>query len=292
MGPIDLSVLPRNLLVGTSSWSWPDWKGEFYPPKSRPQEFIAEYSKKLPTVEVDSSFYAAPSISTVENWARCTPRGFLFSAKFPRTITEEKGMVGCEGETKSFLRVMAVLGDKLGPLVLQFPYLAKGVDPVEYQTGEDFRRRLAAYLKGLPREFRFAVEVRNAAWLDEGFAALLAEHRAALVISDYFTMPGLNEVRSRLDPLTTDFAYVRFLGTRKSMDALIAKKREEGKRKEFDQLLVDRAEEMRRSIPELKWLTERAGRCLVYFNNHFAGFAPGSVELFTRIWKELAAKEA
>ena len=229
MSPIDLAALPRNLLVGTSSWSWADWKGEFYPPKCRPHEFIAEYSKKLPTVEVDSSFYAAPSITTVEAWARCTPRGFLFSAKFPRTITEEKGMVGCEDETRSFLRAMAALGDKLGPLVLQFPYLPKKADPIEYQTGEDFRRRLGAFLSALPREFRIAVEVRNAHWLDPAFASLLAEHRAALVISDYFTLPGLIGLRSRLDPLTTDFAYVRFLGTRKSMDALIAEKRAAGK---------------------------------------------------------------
>ncbi len=292
MVPIDLAALPRNLLVGTSSWSWADWKGEFYSAKARPEEFIAQYSRRLPTVEIDSSFYRSPSPASVAAWARATPRGFLFSAKVPRAITEEKGLVGCEAETRSFLGAMSLLGEKLGPLVLQFSYVAKGKDPLEHRTGADFRRRLAAYLKALPRDFRYAVEVRNPSWLDEAFVALLAEHRAALVLSDYFTMPGLGDVRRRLDPLTTDFAYVRFLGHRKRMDELIAGKKEEGKRHEFDEVLLDRTEEMRRWVPDLRWLTERAGRLLVYFNNHYAGFAPGSVSLFARVWAELDSRDA
>jgi uncharacterized protein YecE (DUF72 family) len=284
IGP-ELKALPANVLVGTSSWSSPDWVGNFYPTGTQPSDFITEYARHLPTVEIDASFYRPPSARTVDGWVRKTPPGFLFAAKVPQTITHEKGLVGCERETASFLETMARLGDRLGPLVFQFAYVAKGKDAEEYRTGADFRRRLAAYLPMLPKDFRYAVEVRNATWLDEDLLSLLRAHDVALVLTDYYTMPGLPELKGKIDPLTADFAFVRFLGHRKRMEELIAQRRQEaGKQRDFDELLVDRTRQMERWVPALQRLAPRVSRMLVYFNNHYAGYAPGSVSLFARTW--------
>ena len=73
----DLSGIPPAVLLGTSSWSAKDWEGVFYPEKTPSTDYIAHYARRLPTVEVDSSFYGRPSASTVDAWARKTPPGFM-----------------------------------------------------------------------------------------------------------------------------------------------------------------------------------------------------------------------
>lgn len=289
---LHLDALPPNVLAGTSSWSAADWEGVFYPSGTRAPDFITEYAKHLPTVEIDSSFYHAPSAQTVDSWNRKTPAGFVFAAKMPQAITHEKALVECADDTARFLEAMSRLGSKLGPIVLQFAYVAKGKDEGEYRTGAQFRRRLEAFLRELPRGFRFAVEIRNATWLDSDFLALLRSHEVALVLSDYYTMPTLAAIERDLDPLTADFSVVRFLGNRKQMDDLIArKKKEDGKQREFDEVIVDRTPEMRRWVPALKRLAPRASRLFLYFNNHYAGFGPGSVALFAKTWTETTGAE-
>ena len=117
----------------------------------------------------------------------------------------------------------------------------------------------------------------------------LPAHKVALVLSDYYTMPGLDKLERQLalDPLTADFSFIRFLGNRKQMDSLIAKKKEEGKAREFDEIVVDRTPEMRRWIPAIRRLAPRASAIYAYFNNHYAGFGPGSAALFASLWREL-----
>src|SRR5512135_678937 len=127
---------PPNLLVGTSSWSTRDWCGSFYPEDIDPAEMISYYSRQLPTVEIDSTWYSMPSRAMVDAWAARTPEGFIFSAKVPRVISHEKYLEGCEQDLGEFLKVISQLKEKLGPLILQFPYVAKGKDPHEYATGE------------------------------------------------------------------------------------------------------------------------------------------------------------
>lgn len=286
MMPLDLSALPGGLLLGTSSWSWPDWKGLLYSKEAREKDFIAEYSRRLPTVEIDSTFYRSPSFESVDSWREKTPEGFIFSAKVPQAITHEKCLVGCGKELTAFVQAMSRLGGKLGPMVFQFPYMAKGKDPEEYRTGAEFRRRLEAFLKELPRDFLFAAEIRNRTWLDAALLGLLAERRVALVLTDYYTMPSLSEIETTLDPLTAGFAYVRFLGDRKRIDELVARKRAGGKERSFDELLLDRTAEMRNWIPSLRKLLERTDRVFAYFNNHYAGCGPMSIDLFRRVWEE------
>ncbi len=286
--------LPSNLHLGTSSWSTTDWYEVFYPPELHPSEFITYYAQHFDTVEIDATFYHQPTRQTVETWARRTPEGFLFSAKVPQVITHEKYLLDCHSEMMSFLQTMSALGEKLGPLLLQFPYVAKKRDAHEYQTGEEFRRRLAPFLARLPTsDYRFAVEVRNAHWLNPSLVALLAERGVALALSCYYTLPSLDEIMATIDVATADFSYVRFIGHRRRMDDLIDRlMREEGKSKRWNELVVDRRAEMERWIEGIRQLVARGLDVFVYFNNHYAGFAPGSAELFKALWLERARGSA
>jgi uncharacterized protein YecE (DUF72 family) len=281
----DRSHLPPSLLLGASSWSWPDWRGLVYSEGCKEKDFIGEYARTFSTVEIDSTFYRSPPAAMVKAWDERTPPGFLFSAKVPQSITHEKYLVGCREETAGFLDAMAVLGPKLGALVFQFQYVAKGKDPEEYRTGAEFRKRLAAFLAELPKGFRYAVEVRNRTWLVPDFLGLLADHGVALVLSDYYTMPGLPDLEGKIDPVTAGFAYIRFLGDRRKLDELVAKKKAaDPEARDFDEVLVDRSREMSAWVPAISRLLDRRIDIFAYFNNHYAGCAPGSIDLFARMW--------
>jgi uncharacterized protein YecE (DUF72 family) len=91
---LDQPEIP-NLRVGTSSWSAGSWVGPFYPPGTRPADFLPRYAEHFDTVEVDSTFYRAPSKEMVKNWYARTPARFVFAAKFPQTITHEKVLPDC-----------------------------------------------------------------------------------------------------------------------------------------------------------------------------------------------------
>ena len=278
---------PSNLHVGTSSWSTTDWCGSFYPHSIEPVEMITEYAKQFSTVEIDSSWYRMPSMSMVDAWNVRTPSGFIFSAKVPRVITHDKYLEGCEEEINQFVSVMSRLGEKLGPLVFQFPYVAKGKDPNEYATGADFLRRLKSFVKILPIDFQWAIEIRNSHWVKSELLDILRDHGIALAFIDYYTMDPLPKLSRQAGIITAPFAYLRFLGNHKQMDAAIQQERTEGRRKsDWESLLVDRTAQMRYWMPAIRDLTAKEENIYIYFNNHYAGYAPGSVELFLKLWQE------
>ena len=276
---------PPNLRVGTSSWSTTDWCGTFYPESIEPADMIAAYARQLSTVEIDSTWYRMPSRSMVDAWNARTPAGFVFSAKVPRVISHEKYLEDCEAEVNEFVSAMSRLGDKLGPLVLQFPYVAKGKDPEEYATGAQFLARLKKFAGLLPAGFQWAIEIRNSKWVRPELLDVLHQRGISLVFIDYYTMDPLPKLAHRREVFTAPFVYIRFLGNHKEMDAAVQRARAEGTRKsDWDSLLVDRTGPMRYWIPAIRDLAARDVPIYVYFNNHFAGYAPGSVELFSRLW--------
>lgn len=242
------------LKVGTSSWSHEDWRGTVYAKDASPGEFIGQYAEKYDTVEIDATWYATPREALVKRWARETPKGFLFAAKVPRAITHDKMLVDCGADLKEFLRAMDHLGEKLGPLLFQFPYQFK---PEGFEA-------LEAFLGGLPKGYRFAVEVRHKGWLGERFYDLLRSRGVAFTLLDLLWMP-------RLDVVTADWTYVRFIGDRKGI---------EKRTKTWEKLLVDRSKEMAWWAPRIESFLSRGFPTYAYFNNHYAGHAPGSIALF------------
>jgi len=263
-----------NLRLGTSSWSSEDWVGVFYPPGTPAASLLAEYSRHFDTVEVDSTYYRSPSPSMVKNWRARTPTGFLFAAKFPRAITHEKILVDCDAEVDEFVKAMDLLGDRLGPLLIQFPYFNKKA----FARPEDFLARLKPFLEKLPSDHAYALEVRNKAWLSQPFLSLLREHKIGLALIDHPWMPPVQQLLQKFDVVTADFTYIRFLGDRKGI---------EEKTEHWDRILVDRSREMETWIPEIRRLLARQLTVYAYFNNHYAGFAPGSIALFREVWSRL-----
>jgi uncharacterized protein YecE (DUF72 family) len=208
--------MTAEIRLGTSSFTATGWAGAFYPRAMKPSDYLTYYSTRFDTVEVDSTFCRCPTIEAVNNWALKTPPCFIFSLKIPQTITHQKSLVDCEKEFEEFVSTVQVLGDKLGPMVFQFPYFNKGV----FSTLVQFLDRLKPFFRKLPRGgYKFAVEIRNKWWLTKRFADLLKENNVALVLQDHSLMPSAERVFSTIDPLTADFVYIRLLGDRKAIEA-------------------------------------------------------------------------
>ncbi len=122
-----------------------------------PADYLAHYASHFDTVEIDATFYRTPTERMVDGWRDKTPPGFLFAAKVPQVITHEKILEGCGDELVAFLKVMARLGEKLGPLLFQFRYFNKA----KFPDAKPFIDQLERFLPALPREMRIVVEVRG-----------------------------------------------------------------------------------------------------------------------------------
>lgn len=264
---------PDNLFVGTSSWSCPDWVGPFYPSGLKPGQFIAAYARRFRAVEIDSTYYSIPARSVVMGWHEKTPPGFIFAAKIPGAITHEKVLKDCQSEFTTFLRTMELLGDRLGPLLFQFPYFNRNI----FASRDPFEKLLRPFLKTLPKDFQFALEIRNKNWISWDFLELLREHSIAFALVAQAWMPRIDTLAKALDLLTAEFCYSRFIGDRKGI---------ENKTLKWDKLIEDKTEEMTVWTNELKKIAGKGVRTYAFFNNHYAGFAPGSVKLFEDLWEK------
>src|SRR5580698_10021446 len=261
-----------DILLGTSAFTAEGWIGSFYPARMQTRDFLSYYATKFNTVELDNTFCRTPAASTVEGWNLKTPPGFVFAAKVPQVITHEKVLVDCEDDLKHFLKTMELLGDKLGPLLFQFGYFNKSA----FKSQAEFLARLKPFLKKLPKGFRFAVEIRNKQWLTAEFFDLLRAHNVAFALIDQVWMPRASELFEKFDPITADFTYIRLLGDRKGI---------EQKTKIWDKVIVDRSRELMSWVNVCQRTTRRGASTYVYVNNHYAGFAPATVEQFQKLWK-------
>ncbi|MBX7256188.1 MAG: DUF72 domain-containing protein [Candidatus Hydrogenedentes bacterium] len=257
--------------LGTCSWSTSDWVGKVYLPGTKPVDYIAQYAQRFKTVEVDSSFYGTPRIGTIEGWRDRTPPEFIFSAKAPQVITHDKMLLDCQRELQEFLNAMTLLGDRLGPLVFQFPYYSKktGVDEKTFLT------RLDAFLPLLPRDsHRFVVEVRNKAWITKRLLALLREHHVTLAFIDHPWMHSPEWFSRHEELLTGDFAYFRWLGDRYGIEKLT---------KTWGEHVIDRRNDIARWVPAIKQILDKEIPVFGYFNSHYSGYAPGDVEILSEL---------
>jgi len=260
------------ILLGTSAFTAAGWEGSFYPRGIQSRDFLSYYATQFGTVEVDSTFYRTPSVSTVNGWYEKTPPDFVFAAKVPQVITHEKVLVDCEEEFDEFICRMDLLDDKLGPLLLQFPYFNRQA----FKSVGEFLSRLRFFLKRAQGMFtcRFAVEIRNKNWLDARFADLLREYNVALALIDQVWMPRPTELFEKFDPITSDFTYIRWLGDRKGI---------EEQTKIWDKTIVDREVEISEWVQILKRVVARGIKAFAFANNHFAGHGPATVRSFWQL---------
>lgn len=263
------------IFLGTSSFTAAGWEGSFYPIGMRSKDFLRHYASQFQTVEIDSTFYGTPSPSTVTNWNEKTPRDFIFAVKVPQVITHEKILADCEAEFDEFTERMHLLGDKLDPMLLQFPKFDKWV----LKSPDEFRARLQSFFKRAAdmKAGRFAVEVRNKDWLDARLTDLLREHNVALALTDTSFMPRPWEMKGALDLVTADFTYVRWLGNRKGIEEQTTT---------WDKAVIDRQNDLRSWVVALRRLVEdkRIRKIFAFANNHYAGHAPATVKQFFELW--------
>ena len=149
-----MTVTPTSVTgayVGTSGFSYPTWRGGFYPAGAKPAEFLRHYVERLPSVELNTSFYRLPSQDQLERWAAQTPPGFRFAVKMTGAITH----LGRVGLASTFCERVRALGDRLGPVLVQLPETRPRDDGL-----------LTLLLGSLDPELEFAFEFRHPSWAD------------------------------------------------------------------------------------------------------------------------------
>jgi uncharacterized protein YecE (DUF72 family) len=263
----------RGIYLGTSSFTAAGWQGSFYPREMQSRDFLSHYATQFATVEVDSTFYGCPSASTVSNWAARTPEDFIFSVKVPQVISHEKALVDCDSEFEEFVKTMDILGPKLGPMVFQFPFF----DRWKFPKQDGFLAVLIPFLKKLPADHKFVVEIRNKKWFDAKFADVLREHNVALALTDTSFVPRPWEMKNSFDLITADFTYVRWLGDRKGIEEVT---------KTWDKTVVDRREDLTNWVELFRKFVGRNLKIFAYANNHYAGHGPATVKLFWETWNK------
>jgi uncharacterized protein YecE (DUF72 family) len=267
-----------DIRLGTSAFTAAGWPGTFYPEDLPEREYLTYYAQHFDTVEVDSTFYRTPALSTVKGWYSKTPKGFLFAAKVPQKITHEKMLADCDVDMAEFLKVMDALGEKLGPLLFQFGYFNRKA----FVGVNDFLSRLVPFLEKLPKQLKFAVEIRNKNWLVPQFVEALRSRGIALALIDQSWMPRPLDWFEKFDPITADFTYVRWLGDRKGI---------EEQTKVWDKIMVDRRAELSEWAEILGKVHKRKIQIFAYANNHYAGYSPATVEMFRGLWRKQVGRE-
>jgi uncharacterized protein YecE (DUF72 family) len=132
-------------------------------------------------------------------------------------------------------------------------------------------------LKTLPKDFHFALEIRNKKWISWDFLELLREHSVAFALVAQAWMPCIDTLAKALDLVTSDFFYARFIGDREAIETKTMK---------WDRVIEDKRDEMKIWLTELKKITDKGIKTYAFFNNHYAAFAPGSVQLFEDLWEQ------
>ncbi len=242
--------------IGTQGWNYPAWVGPFYPPGTRAPDFLRTYARAFRTVEVDSTFYAAPAPKVVRGWASRTPDDFVFALKMPREVTHERRLRDAGSEVEAFLDAARELGPRLGPVLVQM-----GPD---FDAGE--RAALEAFVPILPPDLRFALEVRHGSWMRPAerapLLALLSDHGVALALSDGRWIPRATLTELAARP-TAPFHYVRWMGPDRAIT-------------DYSHLQFDRSADVSAWAGVLKRASLEGTEVFGYFNNHFAGHSPAN----------------
>ena len=165
----------QRIVAGASGYSFKEWKGTFYPEKMKPEDMLAFYSARLPTVEINNTFYQMPKAAVLENWAKTTPDDFKFAIKASRRITHMSRLkADTAADSVNFLyATLAALQAKRGPVLFQLPPFLKKDLP-----------RLSEFLALLPSGHCAAFEFRNDSWFDDDVYDALKAAGASLCLSE------------------------------------------------------------------------------------------------------------
>ena len=231
------------LRLGTMGFSYADWSGVFYPKGLKSIESLAFYARHYDVVELDTTFHAVPSVERVQRWRDETPDHFRFTAKVNKQITHAQAIDRAIPLMIDFLTVLSAFEHKLAAILIQFPP----------SFGVEQSDRLERFLRALPRDARFAIELRNSTWFEPATIEMLKSHRVALVAADYVGSPR---------PIipTSDFFYLRWIGEHQRFNSL-------------DHEQVDVTDRLLWWKDQLELNSSRVNAIFGFFNNDYAGYA-------------------
>jgi uncharacterized protein YecE (DUF72 family) len=182
---------PGRVLVGTSGYNYPEWRGTFYPEKFSTDRMLPYYAERFPTVEINYTFYRMPNEKLLAGWAGATPETFSFTLKAPRRITHDSKLQHCEDLVQAFCGTARTLGPRLATLLFQLPPTFKKDAAI-----------LRSFVDQLPEGTRAAFEFRHASWHDVEIFDVLRGRNLALCVAD-------SEKMSTPVETTADYAYFR-----------------------------------------------------------------------------------
>jgi uncharacterized protein YecE (DUF72 family) len=225
------------ILVGTSGWTYKDWRARFYPAKLPQREWLAYYTTQFPTVELNVTTYRLPKERDLERWANVPP-GFVYTVKLSRLITHRRRPAERPEFIANYMARIAPLTPRIANFLAQFP-------PTWARDDDALR----SFLDALPPEHRYVVEFRNASWYHDDVYAILRERRMSLCLHD---------MRESITPhvLTGPVLYVRLHGPVRAYAGSYPRKT------------------LERWADAIRAMTPRVEETFVYFNNDQNAYAP------------------
>ncbi len=182
-----------SLRIGTSGYQYDHWRGVFYPQGLPRRGWFAHYARHFDTVEINNTFYRLPEAETFDAWREQAPKGFLYSLKFSRYATHIKRLKEPQQPIETFVQRAEHLQRCLGPVLVQLP--------PRWRVNLE---RLDAFLAHVPKRYRWALEFRDASWLNDAVYALLERHQVALCQHDMIARHPRR--------ITTGWVYLRYHG--------------------------------------------------------------------------------
>ncbi len=185
----------KRLYLGTSGFSYQDWRGRFYPQKLAPRQWLEFYSRTFKSLEINSSFYRLPAKTTFQNWRQQVPANFRFAIKAPRRLTHYRRLNIDDELWQWFWPQVSLLKNKLAVILWQLP--------ANFTVQEE---RLGQFLRQFAGPIRFAFEFRHSSWFNNRIYKILERYQAAFVWHD-------NEILAQPPQIATaNFVYIRFHG--------------------------------------------------------------------------------
>jgi uncharacterized protein YecE (DUF72 family) len=265
-----------NLRIGTCSWNYPSWAGLVYSAARRKAvDYLPEYSQQFGAVEVDSWFYRIPPPGESYDYKNAVPPSFLFTFKAPQDITlthsRNKNADGSlipnplflsPGLLEQFLSVVSPIQPQTGAVMFEFEYLNKSKMPSQ----QVFQQKLADFFAAAPTGWPYAIETRNANFLNRPLFEFLQSRQITPVFSEKLFLPHIYELYESVKDLIGNTVVIRLLG---------------GDRKEIEQKtssqwnrLVDIKPDRERIVTMIEDLYERGKTVMLNINNHYEGSAP------------------
>ncbi|HEX5185307.1 MAG TPA: DUF72 domain-containing protein [Nitrososphaeraceae archaeon] len=250
-----------NLYVGCSGWTYPGWKGAFYPNNLENWKRLSYYSRFFNFIEVDSTFYFVPSRYVIQGWKNKTPDDFKFTFKFPQVITHVNKLERISKYLAYFFYVLEPILDKTLMILIQLP---------SYMSATVGLSPLVQFLEKLDNRYRYALEVRESSWFDASIYDFLNKNDITLVwrVREDLRTPTF---------VTTNAIYLRFIGDR------IADQRN------FGLNAKNREDELKDYVTHIR--DAKRGHdikdIIVTFNNNYAGLGPQLANDFLRMFYEL-----